>query len=340
MRSLGVLAALALAALASVAHAEKWCPPFDLDDVAASSTAIVVARERPNGEGWEVLETWCGDLERGSRFGVQFVTSAITVEERTVTSRGRERLVATERAILFLKRGEDGGWRLVRDRWRSIVWLDRGEAFAAFADPTRTGCLSSLELDETQLHARVCLARVRRAELDAVLTIADVASRSAALARLLVDGHHEDRILVLRAMDEAGAPEPVRAIRRLLDRDSLLDHHAALLHDLLVLDGLHGPEATAAVCDVLARELSYWREHSSSLAAGFTTGVGLLGDWEELEIKARLERLGVAIARARDEAPTTKELLALRELWSSSRILREDAPQILRALGGSREIDR
>src|SRR5579883_900433 len=309
---------IALVVAAGTASACKEMPSFGLDWINWQATHVVLARVDGNTDKLEVLESWRGDLARGTRVPIERLSAAATSDYLAVQVAGHptHRELRGERAVFFLQKQGD---RLIPVGWliTSHVWIEEGKVYANYVNSISGA--TELELDETQLHATVVTAGDLKARYERATATADLAARAKALLELHAETTGWVRNIVESSFSTC-PKETAHELAKLLARRSNLEDHAEILSWVQRLDRDEGLAASKAI---VKDELARWKRIAPTLARAPEEA-------ERRELDAHLARLATAagFVSGVDKGP---EITALRSLFQRPELAQE-GPLVLRAI--------
>ena len=313
-------------------------PSFRLDYSVWKASDIVVATEGQAIDGkLEVVETWKGNLQPGSRLELQELAMFADEQSRLVHWWHAKELtepyvqsVTGSRMVLFLLKaattdnegdGHSAPWRPASFHGGfkvSVAWIERGEAYAYQQifnpGPSRLEHLGTA----IEMKARVASFVTIDSELEAAIQGRDPIRAGQAFHAFHRNKFHYAAKASLQSIGKMGI-NSLQTLRQLLNNITLRHRHPDIISAMVEAGG----ESVASdLTDIVAREFDFWSKQSPDLKAGWWNAdpadrrrglrehhSRLLQALRELEVFANAESRDV-IARTRD-------------LWQSNSALKE-----------------
>ena len=333
MRPTLVLLALAVVtAVPDRAHGLQ-APSFDLDKCSWTASHIVVVTEGDKIDGdVEVLESWKGDLKKGDKLIIPELAAFAPEKERVVSpwllrdklAPGDATHVTCSRIILFLvKNGEKkGAVQPARIKWgaagmwqemyASMVWIEKGQAYAFAQEMNPGGCLlHPWRKTEREVKHRVDQVINKQEELSKALSLGDPADLSDRAIPVL-NSAPEFTPQIIEAIGKAG-PKALTILRTLADDESLKDHQWRVFPAMAAAGG---ECAGAELTQVLKEELAFWKKVGPGLKGNWWGGEGLA--WAQVEpLRNRYSRTLAVVEALKtiQYAPCRQVVADFRAYW-------------------------
>lgn len=337
----GLATLVALLCLCSQASAGIR-PSFVLENCAWRATHIVVVTEGKKVDGYlQVIESWKGDLEPGTTLNIPELAEFSEPSSRVVkpwpyeTDSFPDGYLTGERMILFLidarqipqraageqplSRSSAQNWKPAssfKEMFASVVWLERGEAYA-FIQRMNPGpsLLSKLGATEDKMRGETLKIIGTQKSLAEAAAISDPASRAEALKAFVHDPLYQVRASALDELEKCGR-QALPVLRNLLSDLSYEDIHYDVVTALAKAGGTQvGEDLTRLV----AAELAFWRRVAPGLQDGWWNGAGFdsLDEVEPLRNRySKAYRALVALKELR-YALCESVVIEFRDFWRS-----------------------
>ena len=259
-------------------------PSFSLDYCSWHATDVVLVEVTPKPGVFGVVESWKGDLERGSPVAVpelQPLTGAMEISfyPKRLGEIGpsglNEQIPAQpvgSQMVLFLRKGADG----LREQWRpadlfneiktSVIWIDSGHLyrFQQVINPGPT-ILVPWELSLDKMKDRVTEIGRIQLELVKVIVIEDAAARAEGLKAYVRTDVFEAQRLALNELGKCG-PKALTTLRQMLADPVFADEGAELVKAFAEAGGESvGEELNRRLQD----QLKFWQAAAPTLSEGW-----------------------------------------------------------------------
>jgi hypothetical protein len=273
-------------------------PSFLLVDCSWSATHVVVVSQGEKLDGnFQVVESWKGDLKKGSRLKIKELAAFAPKATRAIEARDKKRNppppthVSGSRMILFLKKnvapakaregekaaGKEGeiSWApagFFKDVRVSVAWVEHGETYG-FVQIMNPGpsALISLESTEKQMRGHVLEICKTQEALGKASALPDPTRRAEALVPFVHSERFQVRHEAFNALGGCGEAA-LPSLRKMLQDPSLAGKHGAVVKALAQAGGERvGPELTKLV----EVELAFWKKTAPGLQVGWWGGNNL-----------------------------------------------------------------
>jgi hypothetical protein len=320
-----LIPALALLVLTVSSAYAAYYESFVVSRLAWFATHVVVVSEGEKLDGEvTVLESWVGDIKRGSLLSLPGLKAFATKEARTEDQRyypPKDRSVPTvvsgQRMVVFLVKTGDawkpasraGGTRV------SVAWIEKGEAYAYFqnANPGPV-ILVRVHWKEQDMRERVEETAAARSRLRRVEKIEDPKERVRQAVPFVASDHYLTRDMALDVLANCGEVAVPR-FREFLADPARTDYHALVIRKMGKLGTPSiGPDLVA----IVQREHAFWRERGPKLTHGWWNGMGVPRKEVEPLRRHYLLAYNALLSLGKIRYPECREAVEeFREFWCS-----------------------
>lgn len=282
MRLIHLSCSLVLFACLSQAIYAGIRPSFDLDNEAWRATDIILVSILPNNSGFEVIETWKGDLYPGARISIpELIPPPGALPAALYPRMWAEDFnpdiaqqvpaqPAGSEVALYLRRNKSGsgalGWEpanLMGSMQASAVWIDDGHLYSFIQvvnpGPSILQPMGSYSFED--LKQRTAKVVRLQLQMEAVLTVQGRDQRALLLKPYVLSDVRDARTLAFEELGKLG-PAAGPAISAMLNDSAYASEAPQLIRALIKAGG-------RAVGDDLTRrlqsEVAFWRSAGPSL---------------------------------------------------------------------------
>jgi hypothetical protein len=279
------------------------------------ASSVVVVRETSRAARFEVVNSWKGNLARGSIIDVPAMAPLQSQPDLRLPDQkapGPQDLSL----VLFLREqspvdANHPQWvPATSDMKLSFVWLQNSRAYCFLPDFE----LTDLKLQDCGISSATMWLNLRtiiyeQAQFEAARQIPDKAARAEGLAPFVASQYRAARSAAFEELQNCG-PDGVPTVVAILNDPALLDRHDAAIKILVAMEGQQaGPEITA----LLDSDIRFWTAIGPTLKTGWSYSTP---DNYLLQHNMRTMCLIRALADIRFSA-ARKDVTALRDAWQS-----------------------